>query len=543
MSFLESQTSSSDREIVAKEIPHTDDRRSLERPAKVFRPSPLAQRSTKQIGQEGIENTTSKVFFSKHETKIPTFPHPINLDLTTRDRTSSISYNLAQRAFCGSSENDMLHLQTEAMSVSEKITPSHSFLYLIERPQELVLTEEIINRFNENIGRQEDRAQIELLIAKMRRLGGLDELAEGDRLDIPSARIGLCLLSALNTEEYKLSALKSLLGILEKDDNRKPSADQLIPLTIKLAELMDRNLVQATTIDVQMSMAKVYHLLVEKLLIHYHKEHINGITRELKRALKQTALALGKLNRNENISLKFHLKSAVKGIHLLVDDEEQLVTFLTRLYNLSAAATSFYMNDTLTAFPKLELALRDVDIELSSSWYNSTLIIQNLEHKILEEKIDIKALLMFIEHKKKTLNWRFSYAAVLTLYRICLHGKTDEVKLKAFKGLEIQNELGETIKIPGLRDFLHLEDLPGYRSWGPIKHFKRPQKVNPNPRIQEICADCLASLLHVLDTVVSEETETLLKAHRLLRRDSSPSSSPPSSPSKEICYTQVNTTV
>ena len=226
------------------------------------------------------------------------------------------------------------------------------------------------------------------LILKMRQLAGLDP--SDLRIDIPSARLGLCLLAGLNNQEIKLLALENLLDILKKGCYTKEESIQLIGLSIKLLKLMERELIQTVDLEAQNKIAQVYSVLAETLHHHYGKKHINGITKELKNELVGSAKALGNLNRLEDARLKFNVNCALEGVRRLKDDGKELFILLEGIFHLTSGAVSLYFKDA-QAFGSIEKLIKiftEIDwhapllFTKKISWYSAVLVLKDCTQAI-----------------------------------------------------------------------------------------------------------------------------------------------------------------
>lgn len=376
-----------------------------------------------------------------------------------------------------------------------------------KKDQEGFVSEELIDCWNSQVGNAKNSKKAQKLIEKMRRIGGLYPSISDEELDIPSARIGLCLLAGLDNQENKMNALNSLLAILKNDTYEKNSSLNLVKLAIKLLRLMDREVIQAVDLEAQNKIAEVYNILTETLHHHYGKRHINAITTELKNQLLLTANSLEKLNRLEDVKLKFNVNCALEGVHRLKDDRQELFELVERISNLAIAATSLYMEDAYEGFKSLKDAFKDINPHLPKSWYNAVLILKSLARGVKDNPNQLTPLLMLIGKKHKKLNWKFSYAAQEILFNLALYGENEKVRLRAFTGIK---KIGHGF--PGLAHFASCRELRSYASLKPMIHFKRPQKINPNTRIRNACMEHLIELVQKsTDDSIVQKAKYLLK--------------------------------
>ncbi|MEI8366100.1 MAG: hypothetical protein WCF65_06750 [Parachlamydiaceae bacterium] len=362
--------------------------------------------------------------------------------------------------------------------------------------EEIVVSEARVLDINRNGGREEDYEWAEKAILKMRRMGGLEPLKAKERVDIPAARNWLCTLYGLDSQKYKIFALKSLLEILQADRGEAETGDRLVDLAIKLIAKMDKNEIQKATMDVQIVLAKVYSILIDTIRIHYEKKHIGAITGDLKLLLGRTAVSFGLLNRHEDSALKFYIRSSIEGSTLLADDAEQLFELAKRLYLFTSAVAAIHEGDFLSGYPRLEESFSDLDkYRMKSDWYTATLSLKSMVQQAKSDSRQLLSSLFLIERKRHELNWKFSYAAVLVLADLCIHGETEEIRRFAFHGMSINIPGKVSIKLPGLKTFLDSKDLATRRTWGPVVHLKPTKKVDYNPRIQVVCEECFRQLL------------------------------------------------
>lgn len=369
-----------------------------------------------------------------------------------------------------------------------------------------IVSQKLINSWNTHYGDLTYKKKAKKLIKKMREMGGLDPSKLP--LDIPEARMGLLILAGLNDQECKMDALCSLLEILKKDKIEKSSCNRLVKLAVDLLNQMAREVLQQSDLEAQIKISEVYNVLTENLHHHYGKEHINGITKELKDSLDHAPASLEKLNRLENIKIKYNTHCALESVHRLKDDRQELFELVERLYNLVVAASSLYMQDAQFGFPRLEEAFKNINVHLPNSWYNSILILKNLARNVKDNPNHLTPLLMLIGKKYQKLNWKFTYAAVEILTEIVLNGQTEAVRLRAFGGIK---QFGKDF--PGLASFADCEELKSYASLKPITHLELPRKVDPNIRIREACME---SLIKIVES--SQDPEIVEKAERILKR-------------------------
>ena len=385
-----------------------------------------------------------------------------------------------------------------------------------EKEEELEdVTEELIKDLNAKNPSKYVEKKSQQLIEKMRRMGGVDPLEGDEILNIPSARKRLCLLAGLEDEKYKLFALNSLLLILKHDRHDKPSASQLVSLAIEVMARTEKDLIQMETIDVQRKIAELYSILTEDLHIHYGKGYINGISKALKEQLVRTVKALGGLNTSEDIDLKYNVKCATQGMIRLHDDAQELFILVNRIINFVMIGTGLFMNEPDKAFKRLESVCAKIHPSVKSSWYSAVIIIKNLARELDDKLENLMAVQIIISKKYKELNWKFTYASVLTLFKLSMHGKTEAIRFRAFNGIK---QLGD--EMPGFSFFINCDSLPIFTNKGPMKHLKLPVEINPNIYIRRLCARCLHELItHAMDDQIKSKSYALLLRQRSLEKN------------------------
>lgn len=377
------------------------------------------------------------------------------------------------------------------------------------------VTKALIHQWNNEIGNSHNVSKATKLIEKMRQLGGLDPLADGGPVDIPAARIGLCLLAGLNNQENKMHALTSLLEILKSDNYTKADSIQLVSLAIQLLRLMNREVIQAVDLEAQSKIAEVYNVLAETLHHHYGKHHINALTEELKQQLVQTAKSIERLNRLEDMALKFHAHCALEGVRRLKDDKQELFDIAERLYYATTGAIQIYMQEAAEGFAQLEAVFAGLDPHLPSSWYDAILVLKSMARDVKEDPKQLTPLLMFIGQNYQKLNWKFSYAAVQVLFQLSLHGANEKVRFRAFNGVK---QLGRAF--PGLSSFADCDDLKDYTSYKPMVHLERPHTIDPNIRIRHAAIKYLHEVLEKSeDEQIRKKAAFLLSRREKLERD------------------------
>lgn len=385
--------------------------------------------------------------------------------------------------------------------------PDEKDVKKLQRDDEEPLTEELIANINARIGHDGDQELVYRHIKKMRRLGGLEPLKDHEKIDIPSARMGLAFLFQINDSKNKLFALESLLAILKQDKYHKPTATNLVSLAIKLLALMDRFLMQAETLQVQVKIAEVYDALTEALHNHYGKRHINLITVELSRELVKAPKGLGRLNGLADTKIKYYTDCALEGVRRLENDRQELFIFAERIYHAILGAASIYL-ETGDPFEHFRLIFKDLDPRIKGTWYNAILVIKNLSKDAYTDIKKLTALQLLLGSKSEELNWKFTYAGVNALFDIALNGATEDIRFRAFQGIK---QVGAAI--PGISYFINSKELPKYRDGNAVKHLKAPKLKDPNFRIRELCAERLFEL-------ESEAPDELIrtKASQAIRR-------------------------
>lgn len=365
--------------------------------------------------------------------------------------------------------------------------------------------EDFVTDFNKHILNTRNREKAQRLLLKMRQLGGL-ELDYDGIVDIPAARMGLCILSGLNDAHFKMQSLNSLLEILRKDPLTPESSDKLVVLSIKLMSTMNRNLIQNETVSMQIKIAEAYNALMELMQRHYAKQHINGMTRELKRQLAETGSALANLNSQEDPLLSFLVKSAQEGIKRLKDDKQELFDAINGIGNVIASGVSFYMEDPLAGFHYLTQAMKKIDLQSTNAWYDGAFALSELSKWALSTK-DINgvyAIQHFLRDNYRTLNWKFTFSAIRILFDLTKFGLTPEIRHAAFQGVK-------QFECPGLGSFADCSFLKKYRSFQPMVHFRSPKIKDPNVLIRKTCASYLIELAKS-----SPDKSTQERAQRLL---------------------------
>lgn len=375
------------------------------------------------------------------------------------------------------------------------------------------VTEELINQWNSEIGNTQNPKKAHALIKKMRKLGGLD--SHSSKIDIPSARIGLCYLACLDNQDNKMYALNSLLEILKNDSYEQRNSNRLVKLATLLLEQMEREVIQAVDLEAQTKIAEVYNVLTETLHQHFGKGHINGITNEFKALLVQASKSLAKLNRLEDVRLNFNVKCAFEGVRRLKDDKKELFSLVEAIYNVAASANAVYQHDPVEAFEKLKKAFNRIDERFPNSSYNAILILKSLARDVKGDPDKLFPLFMLIEKKYKKLNWKFTYAAVETLFRLALHGENENVRLRAFTGIK-----QFSYHFPGITSFADCSTLRKYISLKPMTHLELPQRINPNMRIRQACIEGLLELVaKSKDAVIIQKAQTLLNQRASQEKD------------------------
>lgn len=368
---------------------------------------------------------------------------------------------------------------------------------------------ELVTKFNTHIGNFENQKKAKILIEKMRRLAGLIPSAKNEPVDIPAARIGLSILAGLNNQTLKMQALDNLILLLKNDKLEKETSVSLVTLALHLMNKMNRILIQTEIVDVQIKIAEAYSIVAELLQRHYSKKHINGITKELKLELIDTAKALEALNTHEDAKLDFYVSEALEGIRRLIDDRKELFDLIERFYHAGAAMVTFYRYDPASSLQELALIFKELDPSFPNAWYNGILILRDLAR---QSKTDVKKLISLqalVRQKYRSFDWKFSYAALDILHELTLYGKTKQIRKIAFEGIKV---LGPDF--PGLISFVNSKDLAKQLDLTPILHFHRPKRKNPNIEIRRAAIE---NLIHIAKTTHDPSIRKKAKSMLLLR--------------------------
>ena len=276
------------------------------------------------------------------------------------------------------------------------------------------------------------------------------------------------------------------MQLLKEDPLTKESSIQLIPLTIKLMQTLDNELMQSELIETQAKIAEAYSLAVELIQRHYNQKHINAITQELKTQLIKTTSALEDLNTQEDVKLAFHAKAALEGIRRIVDDRKELYDVVERFFHLTAAAgAALTRNDCATVISQLALTFKDLDPHIKKSWYNGMLIFKELGKEGISDPEKLRALQAIVGNKYHQYSWKYAYAALSVLTEITINGKTESIRQQAF-GVKLVE-----VDLPGVGSFADCEQLTLHRDMKQIKHFKTPGMKDPNINVRQACVENL----------------------------------------------------
>lgn len=380
------------------------------------------------------------------------------------------------------------------------------------------VTEEFVADFNKHYGNTQNEEKAERLIKKMQRIGGLlPDRPVNIHVDIPTARMGLCILAGLNKPEYKMQALNGLLQLLKDDPVTKTSSTQLISLTIKLMQTLDRELIQAETIETQAKIAEAYSMALELIQRHYGKKHINAITDDLKVQLLSTANALKNLNRQDDPKVAFHIQAALEGIRRIVDDERELYDVIDRFYHALVAAGSVLTMPYGGSFESdhFELTFRDLDPHIKGSWYNGMLIFKELGRDALSDQTKLFILQRIVGDAFARYSWKYSYAAMDVLTTITIKGTTENIRRQAFQGIK---QLG--IDFPGVISFANCNELIPHRDMKQISHFKFPPIKDTNLRVRQGCIENLIKIAEKApDKAIRMKARQALAVRKNIERD------------------------
>lgn len=265
---------------------------------------------------------------------------------------------------------------------------------------------ETIERWNNLYGGEGVREKVIAKIKQMRELGGLDVTRKSR--NIPSARLGLCLLAGYKGEQdLKMYALESLLAILKNDDFSKESSYRLVDLATELLNLISRKDIQTEDLDTEIKLTEIYKVLSETLYIHAGCEHFNGITKEKKTDLINAATAIAKLNRLDNVKIRFNISCAREWLRWLKDDTQELYVLAKKLYNLVLAGGALYFDSADEGYARLERALKIKDPHLPKHpwhWHNALSVLRDLARDVKAIKLHTLTILDYKESAKDTLN-------------------------------------------------------------------------------------------------------------------------------------------
>ncbi len=344
------------------------------------------------------------------------------------------------------------------------------------------ITPRFVKRFNTHRGNQEYLSKAYRMLNKTRALAGLEPNSKV--IDIPSARTNFLLLTQLNNQDIKLAALDSLIAVLQKDQVTKETAFDLIDLAIQLMTQMDRELIQTQLIDEQIKICKAYGMVAELIQWHYGKQHFNGITDDLKRQLINTLKTLEALNTQDNIELHFTVEYALEGFKRLKDDKKELFELGQRMFNFLVGLISIY-NDALNVH-ELTKAFEDIDIHITHSWYNLSLLFNDIAKAAYTEFNKLMALQLMLQYHNKEVNWKFVYNAMQKFADIAVKGSNPKIRKAAFQGFSMESK-----KLLGLLDFVDCDHFKPSLKKKPLVHFKAPTKKDVNIYIRLLGAQQL----------------------------------------------------
>lgn len=407
-------------------------------------------------------------------------------------------------------ESFVYQMEVAARYQESDLLPDHAWQHKVvygdgsssasnQEEDDLSVSDGFIKEFNEKIGSMANARAAKVLLEKMRQLGGLDPGLSVNEINIPNARLGLCLLAGLHDYEYKTQALESLQELLQRDDLSKKNAFNLVNLTIKLLDTMDRYQIQNEVIDHQILLAKVYGTVANLLQRHYAKKNLNGITRELKVQLIATAKSLEKLNRQNDPRLSYYVSYALEGIRRLKDDCEVLFDIVERFYHGVASAVAFYLEDPYVGFREACRVFQDLAPGMTHSWYNGVLILTDLHRGARSgDSAKLQQIQLLLDDKYRDLDWKFTYAALEILYDICLNGETEEVRHIAFLGINPNSEPSfDHPLLPAIQNFVACTNqFDPHLSFKPIKYLEKPYIKDPNTLVRQACAEYLFQLIH-----------------------------------------------
>lgn len=321
----------------------------------------------------------------------------------------------------------------------------------IHKKDEDAVTQKFVDHFNSRIGNPEHEEKANRLIAKMALLGGLLEGVDDTphETNIPSARLGLCILAGLRKNKLKGEALDGLIRLLQNDQWKPETAEGLVQLAENLMKLMQRDLIQKETVDIQIKMATAYGLTAELIQRHYHNKTLNGITVELKMGLTATADALSALNTQENPELSLAVEYALEGIKRLKSDYAVLKDVLQRLADFTSSLASLYNTDLASFYEQITSTFKYLDKHVTHSWYNDTWIIHTLTRDAFTDSNKLWALQVFVSKKMASPDWKIICSAVAAFRSVALHGKEFSLSAKALKGQKLFED-----QLPGLLQFI-----------------------------------------------------------------------------------------
>ena len=350
------------------------------------------------------------------------------------------------------------------------------------------VTEEFIKEFNNHRGNADNLAKAYRMLINTRSLAGLDPLSSS-HIDIPSARRNFFLLAGLDHHKLKMSALDNLIEILQKDEIKHDTAFDLVVLAINLMKQMDRELLQTQLVDEQIKICQAYGIVAELVQRHYAKEHLGGITFELKSQLIKTARTLEDLNTHGDARLHFAVEFALEGVKRLRDDRKELFELGERLFHLVVAAASAYAYDMQNFSAELEKVYSGLDVRITNAWYDATLLNNELAKKSDKDMAQLAIMQGMVKEKGNDLDWKFLYNAIEKFGEIAIKGSTHQIRKAAINGQKILN-----VEYPGIIDFIAFKEFYRKPSFKPLIHFKKPVIKDNNVVIRQLCVSTLIKI-------------------------------------------------
>lgn len=281
------------------------------------------------------------------------------------------------------------------------------------------------------------------------------EIRRGEKLftdgNIPAARDYLFKLAQISPRSYanqKAKIWNLFIQISQQDPISAKTAHGVVGLTIDLVKILNRDLIQSETIEMQTLIVQAYAFSIELILRHFEKGTIGAVTEEHRNALLLTSENVDKLNAKKDPHLHVRIKMADEAARRVKGDLKTYLAIFKRLQSFGDALKCAWDKDLSGFLKNLVKTFDGLEKNIKKEWYDLLMKLLYATWGAERDRGQLVALQTILEkYENEDHSWKFKAAILGRLHQIARFGETDEIRRWAICG-------DTSIKTKGLIDFV-----------------------------------------------------------------------------------------